>query len=345
MGIGISRNRYLNELTSNGVQIFIENISCEYVTVEVFSKIIPLSISNDNYSDCYNVSAYSAFIKSPALSASLWMKPIYIFFGLLLKSLQLNKVVLVNNYLLGNNFGLDLSSDELKKLHEILVKNFPKHLIVFRSLYKNLGSAIEQLEKIGYIKLPVMNNYFFENTAKIKQRRDFKRDIEELSNEVGIDSELSGADFDKIKELYSSLYLEKYNKFSPHITTKFIELTYKSGFIKYFVLRDNNKKIKAVSGIINWGDIITIPIIGYEQDQPLLYRKIFAVSLKYAYENKKILAAGAGVSDFKINRGASKNTEYALVYINHLTGFRGNIISKMIKLADLLSTRFLRYVK
>ena len=189
-------------------------------------------------------------------------------------------------------------------------------------------SLLEELRKNGYILFPDRAAHLFYPDSGYMKRSYSKRDQALLRNtkyKVVSHDELTEQDSVRICELYQMLFLKKHSKFNPAYTEEYFRQAIKHRWHQYVALRSPEGKIDA---FISWFFRDNVMVCGslghdiYVEQKIGLYRMVFSLALKYAYENNAIFNMGAGTDQFKLNRGSKKVLEYTAVYCKHLPFYR-----------------------
>ena len=137
---------------------------------------------------------------------------------------------------------------------------------------------------------------------------------------------------DRIVDLYTMLYLQKYSKINPQFTSVYVlnSVFNKTLTIKLLVngpqKKDNDSisiipkdttKIHGVIGVWKRGGILTTPLLGYDMELPQkagIYRLLSLEIMKTGRESNLLVNASGGVGDFKRKRGAQTFVEFNGVY-------------------------------
>ena len=68
-----------------------------------------------------------------------------------LRRTNINKVIVVNNWMLSTNLYHSINEQQIEQITKVLVEKFPEHTILFRSLNNKLYPATtEALSTVGY---------------------------------------------------------------------------------------------------------------------------------------------------------------------------------------------------
>jgi len=355
MAITLYKDSVLNidsekELLKNEAESFISRVSVQpkkYVanlnTVAELDNIngfsFPMTINNYEYENSYICSPYTALIPY-ALQEAKYIDGIFAknitklflpFYGVYLKLSKINKVIFVNNWLLSTNlYPVHWHGEGVKDAVNKIKEQHPLNAIAFRSLnYFSNKDLIEELVENGFVLVPSRQVYIYDTdvNAAMKHRQnkvDFKL-LENTSYKILTNVQVEEKHLPRIVELYNKLYIEKYSIHNPQFTTSFIKFALESHFFDIEIFVDVDGQIDAVGGRFIIGNIVTIPIVGYDTALPQklgLYRMVLASTQKFALENGMIFNVSSGAAHFKRLRGAKPFIEYTAIYISHLSFFR-----------------------
>ena len=228
--------RVLVPLIEQGSQRFFDNVDCKVGVLEVDGLLLPVSITSQNsavknsyvcspithYIDYCQREVDVEFSKRPIAGAVL--KAIIRCFEVVFIRRSFDQVVMVNNWLLSTNLYPSLSNETVQAISRFLVQRFPEHAIIYRSVNPVLNeSVLETLDQVGFRKV-LSRQVYLMDVAKGehlgKRASKIDRKLERDTGEFVWES-LSNCDLSevaRIKQLYDSLYLEKYSRFNPQFT-------------------------------------------------------------------------------------------------------------------------------
>ncbi len=313
---------------------FIDNIQTDFQIIKVNKTILPLSVNNKEYQNSYVVSPYTAFIlysfdeikKISNCFVRIILKTLILLFDKFFKAFNVNRVVMINNWLLSTNLYPELQAQDVKQIITLLSQRYPKHVLVFRSLngYSN-ATLISNLKKLGCILSASRQVYVFDPSKNnYLKRNNCKNDLRLLKNSsynVVEHDALNENDYQRIVELYNMLYLEKYSVYNPQFNYKFIKLAHQKRFLTMMGFRNSNGRLDGIIGYFKVGNIITAPLVGYDIHLPKekgLYRLLMIYLLKKTKEENLLLNLSSGASGFKKLRGGQPHIEYSGIYVKHL---------------------------
>lgn len=313
---------------------FVNNIQTEFKLIKINDTLLPVTINHTEYTNSYVVSPYTAFI-SYAREELVKINHSVVRFALrcvinsldgLFRLMKINRVIMINNWLLSTNLYPQMDTINTPYLIEMLTKQYPRHVLVFRSLnYYTNGSLINKLIDAGcflsssrqvYIFDPTQDNYLSKNNCKNDLRLVKNTHYRYIKHD-----EIAPADYPRIVELYHLLYLEKYSQHNPQFNEAFIALAHAEGFLYMVGLRDPSGRLDGIIGYFQIQDVITAPLVGYDTHLPKslgLYRLLMIHVLQKTKQEKLLLNLSSGASDFKRLRGGKPYIEYSAVYTKHL---------------------------
>ncbi len=320
--------------TSAPAQDLISNLTTEMRDIEVGGEHLPLTV-NDGAPTCYICCPSVAYLDYAEdelrhFKARPWLK--WVLRGLigaarpLLRCSGFDRQVQPNNWLVSTNIVPDLTAEQIAGVTESLVKQWPGHVVLWRS-FNDLchGQLLQRFKACGYSALPSRQIYIFDARGDAPTvHRDEARDRRLLDRTdyrvVGPD-EIGPADFERMAWLYQKLYLDKYTRLNPRYTPLFMQWAHQSGMLSFHGLRNGGGVLDGVIGFFEQGDTLTAPIVGYDTGQPAevgLYRRLMAMALLRARDRRMLYNMSAGAAAFKRYRGGVAAVEYSIVYNRHL---------------------------
>jgi hypothetical protein len=353
-------------MMQSGASYYIDNIDTQLLAIAIDDLVLPVTVNQQEYENSYVCSFYSHYItyakdelvnlNFPILEKILSLLLIGI--GLFLKWIEINKTVIVNNWMLSTNLYPELSVEQIAAITHHLKQVFPEHAIVFRSINEFMDHTIRtKFQLSGYQMIGSRQVYLFNpNTpalsAKQKQRMKWhlKQDCKlfEIHGYQVIDaSDIHTSDVPRIVELYNALYLQKYSNNNPHFNHNFVALIRDRSFLELRALR----KAGRIDGIIGFyvvNGVMTTPLLGYDTSLPQdlgLYRMLSACLIQEGNQRGLIFNQSSGVASFKRRRGFSGWIEYSAVCHQHLSLHRriGWLILGL--LVDLIAIPLMRQYK
>ena len=320
----------------------IRNVDTELRFIQIKNAhVFPVTINNTEWNNSYICSPYTAYItyakeetgqKIRNKILRFILRTFITMLSFYLKKTQINKVVHVNNFMLSTNPYPEWNGAGISELIDFLKNEFPKHVIIFRSLndlhHAPLleSCAHANMEQIASRQVYIYNEPF---TAFMKRNNNYQdQRIIRKKKLIYVPHEEMREHLEAALHLYNLLYLEKYSKHNPQFTLTYFMESYKLGLIYFQGYKNDAGKLLSFSGLFTLADTITSPLVGYDTSAPkedALY--IHAIHLIYTYRlnTNKTLNLSSGASSFKRLRGGIPAIEYSAVYIRHLSLFRRSV--------------------
>ena len=243
----------------------------------------------------------------------------------LMRASGLDRQVQPNNWLVSTNLLPDLSLADIAAVTGDLVRQWPGHAVVWRSLNDGPTRDLKQrFEAAGYRAFASRRIYLFDcRNDPPRVGRDERRDRAHLGrgDYAVTDGPWTAADFERMAWLYQKLYLDKYTWLNPVYTADFLAGAAGSGLLSFVGLRSGDGHLDGVIGFFERGDTLTAPVVGYDTGLPAeaaLYRRLMAVALGRARASGRLYNMSAGAAAFKRHRGGVAALEYMMVYDRHL---------------------------
>lgn len=331
---GAYARAYLLPLLRGGVTPYIGNVRTRLLALKLGAHVLPVTVNDGAYENSYVCSPYTHYIsyaieelrelKQPFLERCL--EGILRAIGLVLKKLECNRTVHVNNWMLSTNLYPAIKAADVASLVAYLRRYFPEHALVFRSLNRACNAALLQaLHDAGCIFLPSRQIYGLDLSGGVlPKRRDVKRDLKLLAQtpyEILAAEQLAESDAERIAALYRMLYINKYSRHNPCFTARWVRLAIRRKILQITAFRRAGR-IDAVLGFFQRNGVMTAPLVGYDTQLPQewgLYRLLFMQIMREAAQRGLYLNNSSGAAQFKRNRGYSAEMEYSMVYIAHLS--------------------------
>ncbi len=327
---------YLLPLIQEGPENYISNAKTDLYLIKIESLIVPISVNEREYENSYLLSSYFVVteLKEKLEKASAaWRfltKPLIAFFGQLLKWIKINKVVIINNWLFSTNLYPPLTKSQIEAITLFLKKRFPDHYFMFRSVntYKD-STVFDGLNLQNYRMIPSRQVYLYDphrpqsQSTIVKQRKDSKRLIKAQYYVETVDT-FSDEEIARLLELYRNVYVNRYTKYSPLYTEKYLKQALKNKFLNFKLLKKEGK-IYGVTGFLKKDGYMLTPFFGYDTSVPQeegLYRMLSSVILEEVSKCELLSHQGSGSSNFKKWRGFIEQQEYVAIYDHHLPLFR-----------------------
>jgi hypothetical protein len=331
---GAYARAFLSPMIERGAEKFVANVQTELSVLIVDDTVFPITRNEKELQNPYICSPYNHYITYAAeeirnvssLPVRLALKVFILGLGVIFKAGSINRVVMVNNWLLSTNLYPAVKSDTLAKTHALLLKKFPTHAIVFRSVDAvDADPLAPKLKSLNYRLIPGRQIYLMDPEAdEVSKNRSHKRDLalrDRTEVEVMEAKDFTANDDARVVELYNDLYLEKYSIHNPAFTPELVKLARETGILELRGLKLKNKLV-AMMGFFKRNGYMTTPLFGYDRSLPSetgLYRLLMTLQTEEAKLAKTLLHQSSGAANFKVSRGSKPHLEYLAAYTKHLS--------------------------
>ncbi|NGX61270.1 MAG: hypothetical protein K940chlam9_00753 [Chlamydiae bacterium] len=326
--------KYLTPLIERGTEKFIENAKTDLRILAFDDQVIPITINETDYDNSYLISSY--FVAASAKEKAETLSPLprmvarllAALYGKLLKKVKINKVVILNNWLLTTNPYTQLTQTQMEGITHFLRMLFPDHYFMFRSIntYKE-NQVFEALSHANYRMIPCRHVYLYDPTLTPKlssstirkQKKDYNR-IKSRNYEVKSLSSPTDEQIERLLTLYAMVYYDKYTKYSPSYTPEYLRHLQMSQLLEVKVLMKGDQ-IYGVNGFLQKSGYLLVSFFGYDTTVPQeegLYRMLSGIILEEIEKRKLLSHQGSGAPQFKKWRGYLEEIEYVAIYDKHL---------------------------
>jgi len=357
--------RYIASLLEQRVDRLIPNVNTSLHVLQVGDAVLPVTVNDKEYGNSYVCSPYTHYVSYAreelyvlnSRFARIALGGLLHALGFLMRFSRINRTVHINNWLLSTNLYGPLPDSGLEQAVRLLLREYPGHSLVFRSLNRTTnGPLIDLLAGLGFRMVPSRQVYLLHPSdpaaTNSKARWLVKRDYGLLAKHgyetVGPDR-LTEADMPRLAELYRLLYLDKYSTYNPQFGAPFLELAWRQKLLELHAIRHiDTGRIDAVLGFYCRSGVMTTPVFGYDTALPQergLYRMLSAVLIGIAGQRGLLLHESSGAPQFKRNRGAVADIEYSAVYDRHLPARQRISWALLDKLLNGFGTELLQKYK
>lgn len=324
-------------MMEEGVEAYIQNVSTKLFLLQVDSHIIPLTVNEKEYDNSYVASNYyfiqmlqeMAEKKNPRLYSI--QKPLIQTLGHLFKGMKINKMLIVNNWLLSSTIYPDFTDNQISEITHFLISKFPGHLLIFRSLdEKSCTPLIASLRNLRYRMIMSRYVYMYDSDKKsefsskinYRHRRD-RRLVQSQGFEVVSDRMMNLKEIDRLLQLYQGIYIDKHTSYSPSYTNKFLDRAIQNSFLKMYSLKKDGE-VAGVVGVFQRKNGMTAPFLGYDirKNVNQLYGMLTQIAIDEAEQQQVVLNDGSGAGIAKLYRGMNAVPEFIAVYDQHLPFYR-----------------------
>ena len=339
------RPEFLRDLLSVASTQWVANVETKFHLAQLEQFFFPVTVNHAEYENSYVCSPYSGMITYPldeldkigSRVQKTGIRFLTTCLSPMLKLSRVNRVVCVNNSMLSTNLYPDWKGEQLGELTERLVKKFPRHAIMFRSLnFATNPTLCQAFQSSDYQFVPSRVLYVVNPLdPSVRRKQNNRIDLRFLRKSpyhVVQHQDFTDDEDARIKSLYDQLYLEKYSNCNPQFTTRLIRLFRKSNQLQFQGLRAASGKLVGVIGTLELNHQFTTPIVGYDfslSQHDGLYRLLTSLVIKKSLEENKLFNMSSGVGRFKKHRGAVPHLEYSAVYTNHLPFMHRSVWKKL----------------
>jgi hypothetical protein len=328
---------YLAAFVARGPASYIDNADVRMQALRVADRILPLVIAERVPGNSNICSAYAHYFEyaSEEFARRVGRVPLALLklprslLGTLLRRNSIDRIVYVNNWLLGTNPGHDLSSAQIAELTSFLTRRYPEHAIVFRSSNRlSDPSGFAALRANRYRFIPSRRVYMLDTSdPRYLERSNIHTDaavLRKTAYSIIDDPAELGRHASRCAALYRALNLDKYSPLNPQYNASFFALILNGKFFTSRAFIKDRHVDAFISFLIN-DRVIVGALIGYDLDRPRrlgLYRAGFALLIAEAARQGLLVNLSAGSGEFKMLRGAVPVQEYDAVYDRHLPARR-----------------------
>jgi len=325
---------YLYPLIKEGVESYLLNVSTKLLLVACNNVFLPITVNEKEYENSYVASNYYAlkfyketFSQKHPLLLKL-QSPFLFLGGNFLKLFKINKTIFLNNWLMTNSLDPKISKEEWGAIMDCLKHEFPFHTIIYRHLDAFLKKdLLSSLKETHFHLLKTREIFFYEPGKKslhnAEVRKTHRRDarlLEKHNYEIIRTDEIEEKDFSRIISLYEMIYLNKYTKYGPKYSEKFLKNTHQKKILNFVALRKNGI-IEGFFGYFIFNKGMINCLFGYDVTLPHA-REIYCILANLILsETEKlgvVINEGSGGEQAKLNRGLLPHTEYMGLYNAHL---------------------------
>jgi hypothetical protein len=327
--------QHLLPLITEGPETFIQNALTCLKILKFGDLLIPFTVNEAEYQNCYLLSSYfvAAGLKEKNEKSQTWraylIKPLITLLSGVLKWIKINKVVIINNWLLTTNpYPSNLTAHQIHTITAYLRTLYPDHYLMFRSVntYKD-NHVYHALLEEQFRLIPCRQVYMYDPnlSASLPSNvlRKQKKDANRLTNRhysVEQVTTLLPREITRLLELYKNVYIKKYTSYSPCYTEKYLLTALKNQTFRLKVLKKEGI-IYGVAGFLEKNGYLLVPFFGYDtavSQEEGLYRMLSAIIMQEIHTLQLISHQGSGAGQFKKWRGFFEQPEYVGIYDRHL---------------------------
>jgi hypothetical protein len=299
--------------------------------------LLPVSVNDGSDGDnCYFCSPRAQYADYAAFELSCLGQPLVEIplrgflagAGAIFRRASLDRVVIVNNWLLSTNlYPVEWHGEGLKSFVASMIGRYPEHAILFRSINARQNPLLlPALRRAGARLLASRVVWHYDGAHPAFMRTsDCRRDrrlLEEGPWEIVGRDDLCPGDLPNFTRLYEQLYVEKYTSLNPRYTERYFAACHALGLLRFHGLRERETgRWLGMLGIFERDGVLTAPAVGYDTAQPQkrgLYRALMALVMREAVRRGALLNLSAGAGSFKQLRGGEPCVEFTAVFDAHL---------------------------
>ncbi len=334
---GDRAGRYVSSLMRDGTLRYFQNIDLPVCAAEVDGSVVPLVLNCGKVRSADVCSPYAHYLRytieefskrhpaAPRFGLNVGASAV----GALLRSAHLDRVALLNNWLLATNPSPEWSGEQIGALTRRITQQYPDFAVVIRSVNPVLdGGFCSALVENGYRLVRGRRVYILDaRSPDCLEHQNLQRDIKLLESSgyrVIDDPTVLELHTARMQELYRRLYVSKHSGLNCDFTSQFFALMLKHRIFCYRALERDGRIDGFLTYFVQRG-LITGAVAGYDCDLPQsagLYRMLMAVMILKAARQQAVLNLSAGAGSFKQLRGAVPVEEFDAVYDSHLPTYR-----------------------
>ncbi len=323
---------YVKPFIEEGSRKLIANVNTEVWLAQIDDILIPVTKNTAQYENSYVCSLYTHYISYCKEEMNIvglgilkyLFNPLLNLLGWIAKQAKINKVVILNNFMLSTNLYVPITKIQYQQLVKAAQDKFPGFLIAFRSLNEDYNAtALADLTSLGGCKIASRRVYLLKSeNIRTKARNQLRRDTAIARKKGYYWAIATKKDAIDIARFYDSLYLLKYSNLNPQFTTMYYVYMIENSLFFMRMLKQGDVN-KGVCGLFTNGIGATPPIFGYDTKTDKsegIYRALSLWGWQMIEQNIPIqMNFSSGVASFKRARGAIGSTEYTMLFYNHLS--------------------------
>lgn len=326
--------RWFGPLLEKGTTDCAPNLATTPAFLQVDGIEVPLTVNEREWENSWLCSPYTHYITYAHEEIIRATGPVTAALGGALlgglgawfRRAEINRVVMVNNWLHSTNPWPRWDAASLPAALEAMTRRWPDHALVFRSLNaKESAPLLAALGEAGAMLAPSRQIWWYEaGSEAVARSHEFRKDERLLHRgdlEIVPHEAITEADYPTLTKLYEQLYLEKYSRHNPRYTAAWIGHLHRENLARFTALREPGGRLVGVEACVELHGVLTSPVVGYEVRRPRelgLYRRLAAVPVLEAGKRGIPLNLSAGVGKFKALRGGEPVMEYLGVHVRHL---------------------------
>lgn len=353
---------WLADAVRHGGAHWVANARCEIQAVELGQSAIPVSALNRSAGDeSYVASPRSAWHRYAIGEGRRRMPPAWQGVGegalrvagaplsALIAASGLDHAAIIDNWLLSTNLHAQHPPAAWHEMTDNLVLMHPSRPLMLRNVCDAVTPGLPAvLQDLGYRLIPARLIYLAEPRQAALWRHNHVKTDQRLLASPGVEllnpGQIAAAELKGLRDCFRSLFIDKHSVLNPDFTPAFFTFCRETRFLSLFALRHAGR-IAGVLGVYARHGWLTTPLIGYDTTLPAelgLYRRLMALLLHEAREQKCRLHYSAGAGSFKRVRGGEPHLEYAAVYARHLPDLQRAALGAFAAIVNRVAPKALR---
>jgi len=308
--------------------------------IAVGNAVLPLLEVSCRQPAAWTCSILSRHVWASVAEVRQWGQPLWLaivmlqsfLFAKLLACLQVERTVLVNNWLLPTNPTPDLSAVELALLKQWLIAAYPDRALVMPSVNPALEPELAAgLRRLGARLVPLRNVHILDPRGDRYQRSsDVRRDRRLLKSTTYRTVDRDGGQWlnpDRLVTLYHDLYIKKYGILNAAFSRRYLEALLNSPAVEWVAYANPDRGSIDMFTLWPTGSRYLTKLMGaYDRTQPqksgLFRMQIMHPVVQVAEQAGLPINLSSGSGPFKRMRGATQAIEYDAVWDAHLPPWR-----------------------
>ncbi|MBW4708904.1 hypothetical protein KX928_14035 [Roseobacter sp. YSTF-M11] len=340
--------RYLSEVARAGPPHFVEN--AQGVAAEILrvgQTVLPVLVSDGGAGKASILSPFAHHIRYPideisrnsAYLSGLLLRILLSPLSLFLKAGKLDRVVLLNHWLMSGSPEPDVPPSLWPEVIACLGQRYPTHAIVLQDIKPSLeAERATALKAAGGVFVPTRLVNIIDpqdklsgakNKKKRYARNVARRHYIDTAGQLMSHAE-TRAQVERICQLYRHSNIERHSGLNPVYTPAFFDLTFDCGEFRWQAWpQETTDQIAAFNlqrlddKFIHWSTFgAEEPDADADHPDHSLYERVAATDLAVAEETGLLLDWGGGAMEFKKLRGAAIHAQYEVVFTAHLHPWR-----------------------
>lgn len=316
------------------------NLPGRFRLVSVGTAVIPLLEVSGEQPAAWACSIVSRHVHASVVEVRKLGRPVWLgvvsaqaaVSGWLLGRLGVERAVFVNNWLRGANPAPSVSAEELARLKDWLIREYPDRALIYPTLNPLLEPDLAScLRRAGARLIPTRTVSLLDPRGnRFHKSRDVKRDrrlLRDSPYRIIRRGDGERVDLDRVGSLYSRLYVEKHGESNAAFGRGYLESLLDSPAVDWAALE--NPAGGTIDMFTLWtthANYLTKVLGAYDQTLPRktgLYRMQMMYPVFRAAEPAGLpINLGGGAEHFKRLRGARPVMEYDAVWDDHLPAWR-----------------------